>query len=681
MRSGRLPFRIGLGAAAGVAAALPAFAVGAAWALIADSRLEVWGAAAAAGIASGIAVAMLAQRAARHIEEATGLAKRFAAGETHLRLDADQGLRSYRALATILNSIADQIVESEMKYRLISEATGDALWEWNALTNRTTWDGELRTLFGIDSDHLEERYSWWNERVHPDDRPAVEHRLDKALASVDRHWSDEYRFRREDGEYRWFWDRGLIVRNAAGKALRLVGCMTDITAQRTAEERIWQLAHHDELTGLANRAFFYARVEELIRASETGRCGALLLIDLDQFKDVNDTLGHAAGDALLRGIAGRLEHAFGEAGVVSRLGGDEFAIYVPGPATIEDAQQLGQGLLQAISDPLEVEGNTILSKATVGIAFAPQHGASASELLKNADIALYSGKGRGRDQIVLFEPAMRAETDQRVALYAEVRQGLAADLFEPFYQPIVSLKDGSVQGVEALMRWRHPTRGLLTPGQFMPAFGDADLALQLGSRLMEHVVADFRSWYDAGLAPDYVAINVSPSGFRRQDLAKRLLGRFRAAGLPASCLCVEVTETVLLGRHSGPAEQNLRELHEAGARIALDDFGTGFASLTHLQQYPVDIIKIDQSFVRSLATDAGSQAIISTVLELGRRLDKSVVAEGVETSDHVMMLRAAGCALGQGYHFARPMPADTLRELMAMEGRSPAAQRLERAER
>jgi diguanylate cyclase (GGDEF)-like protein/PAS domain S-box-containing protein len=600
--------------------------------------------------------------------------QRFARGESYLRLDANSGIQVLRSIATAFNNIADRSEDRESQFALVSEATGDVIWEWRASTDSVTWTGELRKLFGVASDRLEAGSSWWHERVHPQDRDRVEERLAATMNGPARRWSEEYRFRHEDGSYRWFWDRGVLTRDAQNRPMRFIGCMTDISAQREAEERIWQLANHDELTGLPNRKVFHSQLNALTDKPGDGCAGAMLLIDIDHFKDVNDSLGHAAGDALLRTLSARLKGSVGERGEVFRLGGDEFGILLPG-LDRRRSVALAQRALAALSEPIAMADRMVAIHATIGVVLVPEHGSDAETLLKNADLALYEGKRRGRSQLVLFEPAFRAALDRRVTLIAEVREAIPEGRFRPHYQPIVSLRTGMVLGVEALMRWEHRDGRLLTPGSFLAVYDDPDLALQLKELLIGHVVADFHGWEAAGAAPNYIAINVSSTFTRLPDAAERILSQLTEGGMPPSRLCIELTETLFFGEHTDKVGLEVQKLHAAGVRIALDDFGTGYASLTHLRRFPVDAIKIDQSFVRSIIDDPGAQAIISAVLELGRRLGKDVIAEGVETAEQTEMLRAAGCRQAQGFLFARPMPPAAFTEFLAMPRSRPEYQR------
>jgi diguanylate cyclase (GGDEF)-like protein/PAS domain S-box-containing protein len=630
-------------------------------ALASGADLDFIAGASLALLACGGAAILLGLWIWQPIAEATALATRFAAGETDLRLDASRGFTSFRRLATVLNGLADHINDREAQFRLVSEATGDAVWRWTPATDDLVWNGKWQVIFGGVGEAWATSLAAWKERIHPDDRERVEASFHAAMDGSGRTWSEEYRLLIADGSCRWFWDRAVILRDDSGRAISVVGCMTDISRQRADEERIWNLAHRDELTGLPNRTLFQSRIDAMM---EGGRKGALLLLDIDHFKEVNDTLGHASGDALLVCLANRLRACVPGSGIICRLGGDEFAVLLPS-ANAEEAAAAAQRILVVVREPVESEADVIRPRATIGVALVPEHGATPSEIMKSADIALYNGKAEGRDRCAFFEPGLRAAIQARSDLIRDVRDGLERNEFQPYYQPIVSIADGSVRAVEALMRWNHHALGILPPARFLPTLADAEVAIAFGRALVIQVLADYRGWMDAGLAPDYIAVNVSAAGLRLPDFAERILMRLEQAGVPFSSLALEITETVLFGTGSTNVERSLAALHSAGVRIALDDFGTGYASLTHLRQVPVDIIKIDQSFVRSIVTDRGSQAIVSAILELGRGLGKNVIAEGVETEEHALMLRAAGCVEAQGYLYARPMPEKDLRRYLA----------------
>ncbi|HEX2256424.1 MAG TPA: diguanylate cyclase, partial [Afifellaceae bacterium] len=315
-----------------------------------------------------LAALLVARSIISAVEAATSKLRRFAAGAADVRLDSAAGFRQFRVLARTFNALAARVEERELQHALVSEATGDVIWKWSAATERVTWTGRVRSLFGVGTDHFEADSAWWHGRVHPKERDAVERRLAAAMSGRDTHWSDEYRFRHEDGSYRWFWDRGVILRSEDGAAQLFVGCMTDISEKRAAEERIWQLANNDELTGLPNRKVFQAELDSLVEAASGST--TLLLIDIDQFKDVNDSLGHAAGDALLRSVGARLKESVGESGTVFRLGGDEFAILLPGYAGAR-AEDLAGRLLSDLHRPMALFDRLFNARATIGIAAYP----------------------------------------------------------------------------------------------------------------------------------------------------------------------------------------------------------------------------------------------------------------------------------------------------------------------
>ena len=467
----------------------------------------------------------------------------------------------------------------------------------------------------------------------------------------------ELPFETAHGNARWGRVAGEIERQP-GRPDRVIGILQDITERWTAEQRIWHAAHHDVLTELPNRALFQQRLDQLLNEGRRhdGRV-ALLMLDLDHFKDINDTVGHDVGDEMLRTVGRRLRDSVRDTDMVARLGGDEFAIVLPKIESTEEALAIIERLQAALREPVHHDGHVFDCSASIGVTMFPEHGTGAEELLKNADIALYLAKSLGRGRIAVYASEMRRAMEERVDLGRMVRGGLARDEFVPFYQPKICLASGRAIGFEALIRWKHASRGLLTPGAFAAAFEDQELALALGERVLACVTADLARWHADGVDVGRVAVNMSAAEFHGPDLADRVLRQLAASGVSARSLTVEVTETVLLDRRTDAIKAALESLHQAGVVIALDDFGTGFASLTHLKQFPVDLIKIDQSFVRDLTTDPNDAAIVNALIGLGHNLDIQLVAEGVETREQADYLRRHGCDIGQGYYFAKPMPA------------------------
>lgn len=431
--------------------------------------------------------------------------------------------------------------------------------------------------------------------------------------------------------------------------------IVDITARKAMEVHLERLATTDTLTGVANRSQFL-RIAERAMSATRERFGrlAVVLLDVDDFKEINDTLGHDAGDTVLAAVAERLRESLRQGDVVARLGGDEFALLL---ADIDDDGVLDRildSLAARLSEPLIYQGRIVECCASMGVAIYPAHAVTVEELTKNADIALYVAKSAGRGGIRSFTPDMRSVIERRSEVLRLARAALADDRIEAFYQPKVNLETGCIQGFEALLRW-HDSAGYRRPGALTEAFEDFDLAIALGDRMFDRVLRDMRGWLQQGVDFGHIAINLSAAEFRRDDVAERILGRLAAAGIPPTRLEVEVTETVFLGRGSDHVGRALRLLSDAGVTIALDDFGTGYASLSHLKQFPVDVIKIDKSFIANLADTSSDTAIVRAVMGLGHSLGIRIVAEGIETEQQAACLRAEGCDIGQGFLFSEAM--------------------------
>jgi diguanylate cyclase (GGDEF)-like protein/PAS domain S-box-containing protein len=469
-------------------------------------------------------------------------------------------------------------------------------------------------------------------------------------------WQGEARLRRRGREPVPVLLRVSAIRDAAGRGVGYVALAADVTERQAAEARVRHLAHHDGLTGLPNRLLFQERLAAaLADARRSRRGGAVLLLDLDRFKEVNDSLGHPAGDELLREAAARLRGCAAPADTVARLGGDEFAIVQPGrgggAGPAEAARALAGAVMGALARPFRVEGQDVHAGTSVGVALFPDDGAAAGDLLRRADMALYRAKAAGRGTSRFFEPAMEEEARSRKAVEGELRRALERDELELFYQPQVRLADGLVVGLEALVRWRHPTRGLVGPAEFVPVAEESGLILALGERVLDEACRRLRAW-DADGRRLRVAVNLSPAQFR-VGLAEAVERRLAAHGADPRRLELELTEGALL-RDTRANVATLERLKATGVTLALDDFGTGYSSLGYLGRFPFDAIKIDRSFVAGLGRDAYATAIVRTVVGLGHELGMTVVAEGVETRAQLERLRDLGCDVGQGFLFGRP---------------------------
>ncbi|MCK1336199.1 EAL domain-containing protein [Bradyrhizobium sp. 38] len=443
----------------------------------------------------------------------------------------------------------------------------------------------------------------------------------------------------------------------------------DITERRRIEERITHLAHYDALTDLPNRTLFHEHLREELALVAAGEQLAVHYIDIDEFKGVNDALGHLVGDELLKSVAQSLRRCAGPADFVARLGGDEFAIVQSAVTSLDQVNELVARLFEAIRVPFDCMGHHLATDASIGIALAPDHGTALDQILKNADMAMYAAKAAGRRTYRFFEPEMDAKIHERRQLEIDLRHAIAHGGLDVYYQPCLSLKDDRITGCEALVRWRHPERGMVSPAEFIPIAEDTGLINEIGEWVLATACRDAANW------PDDIrlAVNVSPVQFKSGTLALKIIAALAASNLPASRLELEITEAVLI-RDDDTALAILHQLRAIGVRIALDDFGTGYSSLSYLHRFPFDKIKIDRCFVNDIAGPDGSASIVQAVVNLAAARRMTTTAEGVETEEQQRLLRALGCSEMQGYLFSAAKPADKVLELFALH-RSRLAQR------
>jgi diguanylate cyclase (GGDEF)-like protein/PAS domain S-box-containing protein len=540
-----------------------------------------------------------------------------------------------------LDSIIDNIP--------IAVVVKDAVTRKFVLVNRT-----FQAMRGLGRDALVGKsvFAFYNQRTaefidHMDSEVLQGHRDGKNL---------EYDVDTQDGTRIYATSR-IVVRDNDGEAKYLIVVINDVTERKKSEQRIAFMAHHDALTGLANRAAVTQQIEEAAaRQRRRGDSFTVLLLDLDRFKHVNDTLGHSAGDALLRQAAARLKALLRETDVLARLGGDEFAIIQSGETSQrEAASMLADRIIEIFARPFDIDGNEVNIGTSIGIALAPEHGTNPDSLLKMADMGLYGAKSAGRNGYRFFDPDMGAAADARLALENELRRAVAQNEFELHYQPIVDTKTRRICSAEALIRWRHPTKGLIAPDHFIPLAEDTGMIAPIGMWVLRTACADAAAWP----ANVKVAVNLSPVQFRKTNLADAVMTALAESGLPPERLEVEITETALI-ESAAECLPALHRFKNAGISIALDDFGTGYSSLSQLTMFPFDKIKIDKSFTQNLTKRAECAAIISAALTLAQNLDIATTAEGVETNDQYKLLRLAGVTSLQGYLFQRPCPVSEI---------------------
>lgn len=454
-------------------------------------------------------------------------------------------------------------------------------------------------------------------------------------------------------------DRTIHIVNRPLKSGGWVVTHEDISKQKKAESAVAHMAMHDPLTDLPNRSLFYQELEQAIAGSSPSGITAILLIDLDNFKTINDSLGHPVGDALLIVIAKRLQVVAGESAVVSRLGGDEFAIIKTGIISTKALAEQTEKIRKTIAAPCSVMGHSLDVDASIGIAIAPNDGENPEKLIASADLALYVAKDSGRGTYCFYKAEMGTRVKERQALERDLRTAIIEGQFEVFYQPLLNISTNKISCCEALLRWNHPTRGMVGPTEFIPVAEDSGLIVEIGEWVIRNACADAVSW------PDNIdlAVNVSPVQFGNVNILQVITQALAHSGLPASRLKVEITEAVILD-HSHEAEDILNKIKSLGAKIAMDDFGTGYSSLAYLHQFPLDQIKIDASFVNKLSDTPESTAIIRAVIDIAESFNMTTVAEGVETAEQLATLRKLGCEEIQGYHFSRVKSAADMLDMI-----------------
>jgi diguanylate cyclase (GGDEF)-like protein/PAS domain S-box-containing protein len=491
---------------------------------------------------------------------------------------------------------------------------------------------------------------------------------ERALQSIDGLWLDEHVWESRATGRRYNTSKRIGIRDQAGEARYIINVVEDVTERRRADEKIAHMAHYDALTDLPNRVLFRAQIERELEKTAEGEQFALLYIDIDEFKGINDSLGHHVGDELLKTVASRIRGCLKETDLIARLGGDEFAVIQTAIGATDEVVEFVMRIHEAIRQPYQCLGHQLSTDASIGIALAPQHGTELDQLIKNADLAMYAAKAEGRRTHRFFEPAMHASASARLSLELDLRQAMIDGGFELHYQPVVNLERNEVSGCEALLRWRHPERGMISPAEFIPVAEDTGLINELGDWVLKTACAEAVCW------PDHVrlAVNVSPVQFKCATLALKITSALAASGLPPRRLELEITEAVLIGDDEA-ALAILHQLRDIGVRIALDDFGTGYSSLSYLKRFPFDKIKIDRSFVTDIAEAGGSSAIVQAVVNIAASRNMATTAEGVETEPQKQMLRTLGCTEMQGYLFSAAKPSTEVRKLLGTGDESTAA--------
>jgi diguanylate cyclase (GGDEF)-like protein/PAS domain S-box-containing protein len=574
----------------------------------------------------------------------------------------------------------ESLQASEERWNFALEGSGDGVWDWNLLTNEIVFSRRWKEMLGYSDNEPINTLDRWKTLVHVDDLPRalvdVQAQLDGRTAT----YVSEYRMRCADGNWKWFLARGMVVRrDSHGKPLRMVGTNTDISERKAMEEELRSAARVDKLTGLPNRALLLDRLQIVIaqhkRFNEMKY--AVLFLDFDRFKMVNDSLGHEAGDQLLQEIARRLATAVrgvdsvsheANTSSASRLGGDEFVVLLGHLHSEADAAIVAERILDTLSAPYKLGIHEIVSTASIGIVTSEYGHDRAEDVLRDADTAMYEAKVAGKGRAAIFNESMRVRVQRKVNLESGIRKALDAGQFVLHYQPIVSLESGRVEGFEALVRWQHPQHGMISPGEFIPVAEETGLIVPLGEWVFREACRQISIWWSLlgrGSVPS-ISINLSRAQLSLHNLPQKLHDIAIQAGVDPSAIHLEVTESAIMA-DARQAAKVLHQIKDLGFTVYMDDFGTGYSSLSSLHQFPIDVLKIDRSFIANLSRGSEFAALVTAIVMLARNLHITVIAEGVETGEQVCVLQSLDCQSAQGYFFARPMAAEQVPAYLAKQ--------------
>ncbi|MCG7919683.1 MAG: EAL domain-containing protein [Candidatus Thiodiazotropha taylori] len=561
-----------------------------------------------------------------------------------------------------------ELEQEKERFKLAIDGANDGLWDWNLKTNEVYHSPRFETMLGYQVGELPNSIECWSELLHPEDSEQAHRRVKEYLETKgEGRYENTFRMQTKSGDWRWITGRGKALFDETGTAVRFVGFNTDITKLIIQQEELQHQrdtlqfqASHDALTDLANRTLFTYQLEQGIdKAVRDNSKLALLFIDLDHFKEINDSLGHRTGDEVLKTVTLRLKQTVRAEDAIARLGGDEFTILIEDLKQDQDASRLAEKIQHKLSNPIIVDNHELYITISIGISIYPDNGKTSKDLLKNADAAMYKAKSEGRNNFQYYSAEMTAQAFERVQMETRLRMAIENDEFVVFYQPQFNGVSNRLVGMEALVRWQAPSLGLIFPSQFIPIAESTGLIVEIDRLVMRKAVAQFSEWYRKGLQPGTLSLNLSMRQLQRKDLVEFLLASLEDSGCSPEWLEMEITEGHVM-ENPEEAIKVLSKIDNIGIKLALDDFGTGYSSLSYLKRLPITKLKIDRSFIKDLPNDTEDRAISKAVIALAKSLDLEILAEGVETIDQIEFLVENGCVVFQGFFYSKAIPVNEM---------------------
>ncbi|MBC8062150.1 MAG: EAL domain-containing protein [Clostridiaceae bacterium] len=563
-----------------------------------------------------------------------------------------------------LEAKSNAIMVSDQRYKLAVEGADGGIWEWDAVNNLYYFSEKWIKYLGYEKNDADKRIEYWESLLHPEEREAVITKVKNYILSKNGRYENVYRMACRDGKYKWVLSKGQAIWDEEGKVIRMAGSHTDITKQKAIENELSFLAHYDLLTKLPNRLLFETKVNKLIaRKGSTKTTFALVYMDIDNFKHVNDTLGHTSGDLLLKYISNILKYQVKAPDMIARLGGDEFAIIFQNVSDIRQVADKLQGLMKFLRRPWILDKQEFFVSYSIGISMYPEDGSNLSLLLKNADIAMYFVKKNTKDDYLFYFSEMEEENSRRIKMINDLRLAIDNQEFILYYQPIIDLNNAKLVGVEALIRWVHPIKGMVPPMEFIPLAEETGLIYDIDKWVLKEALMQKKRWEEQGYAHIKMSVNISGKGVTNIGLIDEFKNLLSKTKLNCKEIQLEVTETAMM-KDIEASTKILKELKELGIMIALDDFGKGYSSLTYLQKLPIDIVKLDREFIISILDMGQNDVLVETIIKLTHDLNLQIVAEGIETKEQLEFLKLSKSDYGQGYLFSKPVTNKELEKML-----------------